>query len=387
MIWPRVMSKTILIAPDSFKGSLSAHEAADAMERGVRGIIPDATVIRHPIADGGEGLVSVVTPVLGGTMMTTNVSGPLPGQIVQAKWGYVPERSLAIIEMAEAAGLPLVPQGRRDPKITTTYGVGQLIIAALDAGAKSILLGIGGSATNDGGAGMAEALGVRFLDANGIQIRRGGSALLDVATIDASGRDSRLNRATIMVACDVQNPLCGLQGASAIYGPQKGASEADARELDRALEHYASMIHDSTGIDVLQLPGGGAAGGLGAGLVAFCRATLKRGIDLVLEITRFEDQVRKADVLITGEGKIDNQVKFGKALYGVIGAARKHRVPALAVVGAVEGPREVFVNDEFLADIESLVDEHTSVETAMKEASKLVAEKTGLLLRRYFSRT
>lgn len=381
------MSKTILIAPDSFKGSLSAHEAADAMERGVRGIIPDATVIRHPIADGGEGLVSVVTPVLGGTMMTTNVSGPLPGQSVQAKWGYVPERSLAIIEMAEAAGLPLVPQGRRDPKITTTYGVGQLIIAALDAGAKSILLGIGGSATNDGGAGMAEALGVRFLDANGIQIKRGGSALLDVATIDASGRDSRLSRTTIMVACDVQNPLCGLQGASAIYGPQKGASEADARELDRALEHYASIIHDSTGLDVLQLPGGGAAGGLGAGLVAFCRATLKRGIDLVLEITRFEDQVRKADVLITGEGKIDSQVKFGKALYGVIGAARKHRVPALAVVGAVEGPREVFVNDEFLAELESLVDEHTSVETAMKEASKLVAEKTGLLLRRYFSRT
>ena len=381
------MSKTILIAPDSFKGSLTAGEAADAMERGVRGFFPDAIVIRHPIADGGEGLVSIVTPVLGGTMMTTNVSGPLPGQSVQARWGYVAERSLAIIEMAEAAGLPLVPQERRDPKITTTYGVGQLILAALDAGASSILLGIGGSATNDGGAGMAEALGVRFLDADGNQIKRGGAALQDLAKLDASGKDSRLDRTTIMVACDVQNPLCGSQGASAVYGPQKGASQADVRVLDRALERYASIIRASTSIDVLTLPGGGAAGGLGAGLVAFCGGTLKRGIDLVLDITRFDDQVRKADLLITGEGRIDSQVKFGKALSGVIGAARKHRIPALAVVGGVEGPRGVFVNDEFLTDLESLVDKHTSVETAMKGASKLVAEKTGLLLRRYFSRT
>ncbi len=381
------MSKTILIAPDSFKGSLSAHEVADAMERGVRGFLPDADVIRHPIADGGEGLVSVVTPVLGGTMMTANVSGPLPGQKVRARWGYVAERSLAIIEMAEAAGLPLVPQGRRDPKITTTYGVGELILAALDASAKSILLGIGGSATNDGGAGMAEALGVRLLDADGNRLEKGGAALQSLASVDASGKDSRLDTAAILIACDVQNPLCGSQGASVVYGPQKGASEADVRLLDRALEHYASIIRSSTGIDVLPLAGGGAAGGLGAGLVAFCGATLKRGIDLVLEITRFDDQVRKADLLITGEGKIDSQVKFGKALSGVIGAARKHGIPALAVVGAVEGRRALFVNGEFLADLESLVNERTSVETAMENASKLIEEKTRLLLQRYFSRT
>lgn len=381
------MSKTILIAPDSFKGSLSAHEVVDAMERGVRGLIPDASVIRHPIADGGEGLVSIVTPVLGGAIMTTVVSGPLPGQNVQARWGYVPERSLAIIEMAEAAGLPLVPPGKRDPKITSTFGVGQLIIAALDAGAGSILLGIGGSATNDGGAGMAEALGVKFLDSDRNPIPRGGAALQRVASIDASKEDARIKAASIMVACDVQNPLCGSQGASAVYGPQKGATEADVRLLDRALEHYASIILSSTGTDVLSVPGGGAAGGLGAGLVAFCGATLKRGIDLVLEITRFDDHMRKADLVITGEGKIDSQVKFGKALSGVIEAAHKHGVPALAVVGAIGGRRKLFVNAEFLADLESLVDKNTSVEAAMKNASNLVTEKTRVLLQRYFSRT
>ncbi len=381
------MSKTIVIAPDSFKGSLSAHEVVEAMESGVRGVFPDVTVIRHPIADGGEGLVSVVTPVLGGTMMTTNVSGPLPGQNVRARWGYVAERSLAIIEMAEAAGLPLVPQERRDPKVTTTYGVGELIRAALDAGATSMLLGIGGSATNDGGAGMAEALGTRFLHADGSRLARGGAALQGLARIDDAGKDSRLNTTTIMVACDVQNPLCGPNGASAVYGPQKGASAADVSLLDRALEHYASIIGSSKGIDVLSVPGGGAAGGLGAGLVAFCAATLKRGIDLVLEITGFDDQLQKADLLITGEGQIDSQVKFGKALSGVIGAARRRGIPVLAVVGAVEGSRALFVNDEFLADLESLVDGQTSVEAAMTNASNLVTEKTKLLLQRYFSRT
>lgn len=357
------------------------------MERGVREVVPDATVIRHPIADGGEGLVSVVTPVLGGVMMTTNVSGPLPGQNVQARWGYVAERSLAIIGMAEAAGLPLVPQGKRDPKATTTYGVGELILAALDAGAKSILLGIGGSATNDGGAGMAEALGVRFLNADGGLLARGGAALQGLARIDQAGRDPRLNSTTIMVACDVQNPLCGPTGASAVYGPQKGASAADVLLLDKALEHYASVIRSSTGIDVSAIPGGGAAGGLGAGLVAFCGATLKRGIDLVLDITQFDDQLQKADLLITGEGKIDSQVKFGKALAGVIGAARRRGIPALAVVGAVEGSRSLFVNDQFLADLESLVDGQTPVDTAMTNASLLVAQKTKVLLQRYFSRT
>jgi len=381
------MPITILIAPDSFKGSLNAQQVVEAIECGVRGLFPDATIIRHPVSDGGEGLVRVVTPVLGGKEVTTTVCGPLPGQKVQAMWGFVAKQSLAVIEMAAAAGLPLVPRGQRNPNITTTYGVGELIRAALDAGATSILLGIGGSATNDGGAGMAEALGVRFLDATGAPIARGGAALQNLACIDVSVKDPRIAAAGIMVACDVQNTLCGPNGASAVYGPQKGASAADLLLLDQALGHYASIVGLSTGIDVLSVPGGGAAGGLGAGLVAFCGAMLKRGIDLVLEITRFDNHLQRADLLITGEGKIDSQVKFGKALSGVIGAARKHGIPALAIVGAIEGPRELFVNAEFLADLESLVDEQTSVETAMTGASKLVAEKTKLLLQRYFSRT
>lgn len=381
------MPMTVLVAPDSFKGSLGAHEVAAAIERGVRSVFPDANVLLHPITDGGEGLVSIVTPVLGGVIRTTTVTGPLPGQTVQARWGYVAGRSLAVIEMAEAAGLPLVPAGRRDPKITTTYGVGELLRAALDAGATSILVGIGGSATNDGGAGMAEALGVRFFDAEGHPIRRGGAGLRDLVSISTDNKDARIVDATVMVACDVQNTLCGSSGASAVYGPQKGASPEDVLLLDSCLEHFASVIQRSQDLDVLTIAGGGAAGGLGAGLVTFCRATLKRGIDLVLEITKFDEKLQKSDILITGEGKIDSQVKFGKALAGVIGAARTRAVPALAVVGAVDGPREDFVNDDFLTDLEPLVNDNTSLNLAMKNASHLVTERTIRLIQRYFSRT
>jgi glycerate kinase len=379
--------KTILIAPDSFKGSLSAHEVAIAIEQGVIGVFPDARILRHPISDGGEGLVKIVTPQLGGKLLTTNVSGPLPGQRVDAMWGFAADRSTAIIEMAEAAGLPLVPVDQRDPKVTTTFGVGELIKAGLDAGAKSIIVGIGGSATNDGGAGMAEALGVRFLDATGKQIARGGAALEKLARIDLTGKDPRLGAVEVLVACDVQNALCGPEGASAVYGPQKGASLTDVELLDRALERYGTIIRSTIGIDVLSIPGGGAAGGLGAGLVAFCGATLKRGIDLFFELTGFEDRLKEVDLVITGEGRIDPQVKFGKALAGVIDVARRHGVPTIAVVGAVDGPRESFVNREFLAELEPLANGETSVSEAMKNASVLLSAKTKLLLQRYFSRT
>ena len=377
----------ILIAPDSFKGSLTAHEAASAIERGVLQALPDATIVRHPISDGGEGLVSVVTPVLGGRMMTTSVSGPLPGQRVDARWGLSADGSVALIEMAEAAGLPLVPLDRRDPKVTTTYGVGELIKAALDAGVASIIIGIGGSATNDGGAGMAEALGVRFFDSSGNPVGRGGAALLNVAGIDIRGKDPRLNSVEVLVACDVQNTLCGELGASAVYGPQKGATLSDVALLDKALERYGTMIRSEMGIDVLEIPGGGAAGGLGAGLVAFCAGTLMRGIDLVLRVTEFEDRLHGVDLVITGEGKIDRQMQFGKALSGVIERARRCGVPVVAVVGAIEGPREQFINNDFLADLESLVDAQTSDTDAIHNASMLLSEKTKVLLQRYLSRT
>ena len=380
------MPKTIIIAPDSFKGSLTAHEAASAIEQGVLELLPDAHIIKHPVSDGGEGLVSVVTPALGGCIVTTNVSGPLPGQHVDARWGLSSDGSFAVIEMAEAAGLTLVPADRRDPKITSTYGVGELIRAALDAGVSSILIGIGGSATNDGGAGMAEALGVRFIDAVGNLLGRGGAALLDIASIDVQGRDARIDDVEVLVACDVQNTLCGTQGASAVYGPQKGARLSDVALLDKALLRFGKTVRSALGIDVLDLPGGGAAGGLGAGLVAFCGATLKRGIDLVLQATGFDDHLQGADLIITGEGRIDRQARFGKALSGVVGQAKLRNIPVVAVVGSIEGSPKLFLNDAFLVDLESLVDATTSSEEAMRSAQTLITKRTKLLIQRYLSR-
>ena len=379
--------RRILIAPDSFKGSLTAQEAASAIERGVLQSLPDATVLKHPISDGGEGLVNIVTPVLGGRVITTTVSGPLPGQRVQAKWGLSADGSTAIIEMAEAAGLTLVPPERRDPKITTTYGVGELVTAALDAKVTSIVIGIGGSATNDGGAGMAEALGVRFLDSHGNPIPRGGVALLNIARINSEKIDSRLENVEVLVACDVQNTLCGTEGASAVYGPQKGATPGDVSLLDKALEGYGEIIQSQMDIDVLTIPGGGAAGGLGAGLVAFCGGTLMRGIDLVLRVTKFDERLKESDLVITGEGSIDRQTYYGKALSGVIERAHRFKVPIIAVVGGLEGDRKFFVNNESFADLETLVDSQTTEVDAISNASRLVSEKTKLLIQRYLSRT
>jgi glycerate kinase len=378
--------KTILVAPDSFKGSLSARDAAAAMERGVKNVLPDSVVIKHPISDGGEGLVDILTPALNGTFVTTEVSGPFPGQRAKARWGLSGDQSTGIIEMAEAAGLTLAPPGKRDPKIATTYGVGELIRAALDAGVTSLIIGIGGSATNDGGAGMAEALGVRFMNESGQPLGRGGVALAALDRIDVSDKDPRVDQIEIIVASDVQNTLCGELGASAVYGPQKGASPRDVKVLDAALFRYGELLQSALGIDVLSIPGGGAAGGLGAGLVAFCGAQLRRGIDVVFHVTNFDDHLGSADLVITGEGKIDEQVRFGKALAGVIERAQRAGVPVVAIVGSVDGNRESFVNRQFLADLESLVDANATTEQAMRNASSLISQKTEFLLQRYLSR-
>ena len=378
--------KTILVAPDSFKGSLSARDAADAMEHGVKNILPDSVVIKHPISDGGEGLVDILTPALNGKFVTTEVSGPFPGQRAKARWGLSGDQSTGIIEMAEAAGLTLAPPGKRDPKIATTYGVGELIRAALDAGVTSLIIGIGGSATNDGGAGMAEALGVRFMNESGQPLGRGGAALAALDRIDVSDKDPRIDQIEVIVASDVQNTLCGELGASAVYGPQKGASPRDVKVLDAALFRYAEVLQSALGIDVLSIPGGGAAGGLGAGLVAFCGAQLRRGIDVVFHVTNFDDHLLSTDLVITGEGKIDEQVRFGKALAGVIERAQRAGVPVAAVVGSVDGKRGSFVNRQFLADLESLVDANATTEQAMRNASALISQKTELLLQRCLSR-
>jgi glycerate kinase len=350
------------------------------MREGVEQVLPDATILVHPVSDGGEGLAEVVVGALGGELVWREVSGPLPGQRVVASFGLSGDGTAAVIEMAQAAGLPLVPPALRDPKVTSTFGVGELIRASLEMNVSSILVGIGGSATNDGGAGMAEALGIRLLDVQGEPLPRGGAALEMLERIDLSGRDSRLEGVSLEVACDAQNPLLGPSGASRTYGPQKGATPTDVELLERSLSRLAEVVQQTIGVDLRLIPGGGAAGGLGAGLVAFCNARLKKGIDLVLEMTGFDAGLRSADLVITGEGKIDAQVRFGKALSGILDRATRMGKPVAAVVGSIEGPREVFVGPSGFSEIVSLVDEKTSQEEAMAGAADCLRKRTGELL-------
>lgn len=266
--WKGRMSMRIIVAPDSFKGSVSAVGTANAMEKGIRQVFFDAEVIKFPIADGGEGTVEALATATGGQIIYQNAVGPL-GDTVKAFWGIMGDGETAVIEMAAASGLPLVRGGKRDPRVTTTYGTGELIKAALDKGLRKIIIGIGGSATNDGGSGMAQALGARFLDADGRELPYGGAALVNLERVDISGMDARLRDASIMVACDVDNPLCGPRGASAVYGPQKGAGPETVVQLDAALRHFAGKVRQATGRDVAEYSGAGAAGGLGAGLLSF----------------------------------------------------------------------------------------------------------------------
>jgi len=352
------------------------------MKAGVEEALPDATVLVHPVSDGGEGLVAVVAAALGGKVVRLEVNGPPPGQSVEASFGLSGDGATAIIEMAQAAGLPLVPPGSRDPKVTSTVGVGDLIRAALERGVSSILVGIGGSATNDGGAGMAEALGIRLLDREGMSLPRGGAGLERLDRIDFSGRDKRLENVSVTVACDAQNPLLGPSGASRVYGPQKGATPADVELLERSLTRLAEVVHSTLGRDLASIPGGGAAGGLGAGLVAFCNARLRKGIDVVLDMTGFDARLKTADLVITGEGKIDAQLRFGKALSGVLARAARMGKPVAAVVGSIEGPKERFLGPEGFEEILSLVDETTSQEDAMATPTRYLHDRTRELLKR-----
>jgi len=331
----------VLVAPDSFKGSLTALRVAEAIERGVRQVFPDARVVKVPIADGGEGTVDALVVATGGRVLESEVTGPL-GEPVRARWGVLGGGGAAVIEMAAASGLPLVPRDRRDPRYTTTRGTGDLVRAALDAGLERLVVGIGGSATNDGGTGMARALGVRFLDAEGRDLPEGGAALARLSRIDLSGLDPRVRALDLVVACDVDNPLTGPRGASAVYGPQKGATPAIVAELDAALARYAEVARAATGRDAATLPGAGAAGGLGAGLLFFTPARLRPGVEIVLETTRFDDLVKGADLVVTGEGRTDFQTAMGKAPVGVAAAAKRHGVPVVCLAGGLgEGADDV----------------------------------------------
>lgn len=325
---------TFVLAPDSFKESMTAKEVCIAMEKGLRKVYPEANYIHVPMSDGGEGTVQSLVDASNGTLFTKEVLGPL-GQTVEAKFGILGDGFTGAIEMASASGIHLVTKETKNPLITTTYGTGQLILECLDRGMKQIIIGIGGSATNDGGTGMAEALGARFLDENGDPLPRGGGSLDQLATIDVSGLDPRLNDVRIIVACDVTNPLCGEHGASHVFGPQKGATPEMVAQLDRSLAHYADVVKTQLNKDVADVPGAGAAGGLGAGLLIFTQATLQKGIEIVIEYTRLKEKLNDADFVFTGEGGIDFQTKFGKTPFGVAQAAKGSGKKVIAIAGYI----------------------------------------------------
>lgn len=324
----------VVLAPDKFKASLSAVQACQAMSRGVLRACPDALVELVPMADGGEGTVEALLSSTGGSWVYERVSGPL-GDPVDARFGLSGDGKTALIEMASASGLVLLPPAKRDPLRSSTRGTGELLRSALDRGVERVILAIGGSATNDGGAGLAQALGYRLLDAEDHPIGPGGGALDALDRIDSSHRHPRLGLVEIVVACDVQNPLCGPQGASAVYGPQKGATPEDVQRLDRNLSHFARIILRDLGSDVADVPGAGAAGGLGAGLLAFAGATLRPGFDLVLEASRLHDRLQSADLCLTGEGALDASTAYGKTVAGVGKTALRAGCPVLALVGLI----------------------------------------------------
>nr|WP_154894490.1 glycerate kinase [Paenibacillus xylanexedens] len=326
--------KTFVLAPDSFKESMTAKEVCIAMEKGLRKIYPTASYIHVPMADGGEGTVQSLVDASNGVIHRKEVSGPF-GQPVMAQYGILGDGTTAAIEMASASGIHLVTPDSRDPLRTTTYGTGELIRACLDLGIRKIIIGIGGSATNDGGTGMAEALGAKFLDAQGQPLARGGGGLNKLAHIDVSGLDPRLQEVELIVACDVTNPLCGEHGASRVFGPQKGATPEMVQLLDANLSHYAEVVKQQLGKDIRDVPGAGAAGGLGAGLLIFTQAVLRKGIEIVIEYTGLQGKLDDADVVFTGEGGIDFQTKFGKTPYGVAQAAKEAGKPVIAIAGYV----------------------------------------------------
>lgn len=338
----------IVLAPDSFKESMTAKEVCQEIEKGLKKILKNIECIPVPMADGGEGTTQSLVDATNGEFFTIDVTGPL-GDIVKARFGILGDKKTAIIEMAQASGLELVPREKRNPMITTTYGTGELIKKALEKGVSTILIGIGGSATNDGGAGMFQALGGKLLDKNGNDIGFGGGELSKLDRIDISNLDSRIKDVEIIVACDVQNPLTGKNGASHIFGKQKGANEEEREILDKNLKNFAEIIRKDIGKDVENIAGAGAAGGLGAGLMAFLSAKLKKGVEIVIEYSELEKKIQGADLVITGEGSIDGQTRFGKTPYGVAKTAQKYDIPVIALAGNIGKDIETLYEHGFTA--------------------------------------
>jgi len=357
----------VVIAPDSYKESLTAMEVATAIESGFKEIMPDADYVKLPMADGGEGTVQSLVDATGGDIVSVAVTGPL-GESVEGFYGLLGDGSTAVIEMAAASGLHLVEPSQRNPLLTTSFGTGELIKAALDKGVSHIIIGIGGSSTNDGGVGMAQALGAKLLDAQGNDLPFGGGALADLATIDLSGLDPRLATVQLEVACDVDNPLCGPKGASHVFGPQKGATPEMVEQLDRNLAHYAEVIRQTNSKEVLNQTGSGAAGGLGAALLGLFDATLRPGISIVMDAVNLAEVVKDADLVITGEGRIDSQTIHGKTPIGVARTAKLYDLPVIGIAGSTAKDCRV-VHDHGLDAVYSVVLGATDLPTALKEAA------------------
>ena len=369
----------VVIAPQSFKGSISALDAARAMEQGVKRVFPDTETVLAPVADGGDGTLETLVEATEGDIRSATVTGPI-GEPVEAEWGALGDGETAMIEMARTSGLALLSLDERDPLRATTYGLGEIIREALDAGFRSFIVGIGGSATNDGGAGMAQALGVRLLDESGNDLPPGGAALAGLRKIDASGLDARAAVSQFSVACDVSNPLTGPEGASAVYGPQKGATPELVEQLDGALGNFAEVVERDIGRSIDDVPGSGAAGGLGGGMMAFLDGSLRAGVDIVLDQVGLNEQLEGADLVITGEGQLDFQTVYHKAPIGVAWRAKERGIPVIAISGSL-GPGFEDVHPEGIDAVASIVCAPMSLDEASTRSGELISDATAEAMR------
>jgi len=366
--------KKVVIAPQGFKESLSGMQIAEAMSLGVQRVWPDAETVLIPVADGGDGTLQALVDSSGGEVRTANVEDAI-GRPITAEWGALGDATTAVIEVASAVGLARLSPDERDVRNASTFGIGQLFTHALDAGFSNFIIGVGGSATNDGGAGMIQAMGGNLTDKSGEELPRGGIALSSLASIDISSMDPRMLHADIVVACDVNNPLCGPRGASAIFGPQKGATFQDVQELDAALANYSEVIAKDLNTDVAEIPGAGASGGLGAGLMGFFGARLRLGADIVLEAVSLEEHLIDADLVIVGEGQFDRSTVFNKSPVAVAQRAKKHGTPVIGIAGSLgAGFREV--HQHGIDAVFSLVNRPMSLKAAMEDTKRLVAIAT-----------
>ena len=374
-----MVNMKILVAPQEFKGSISALSVAEAAKVGVIRVFPKAEVVLCPVADGGDGTLETLVEVSGGEVRTCNVRNPI-GETITAQWGAMGDGVTAVIEMARTSGLALLSLDERDPLNASTYGLGQAILEALNEGFRNFIVGIGGSATNDAGAGMAQALGANLLDSEGRSIGSGGAALANLRSIDVSKMDPRIEGSHFMVACDVSNPLTGAEGASAVYGPQKGATPAMVAELDNALLNFADIVKKDIGKNVSGISGAGAAGGLGAGMLAFMGAELKAGVDIVLETVRLKEKLAGVDLVITGEGGMDFQTVYNKAPIGVARIAAELNIPTVAIAGLL-GRNFTVVHDHGIRAATSIVDGPITLQESSERASELISNSVEESLR------